>query len=158
MGKLILLFGIMLAVVAVPKDLKALDTYLTYDELKAYEEKKQEEQWSTALVAYSKTLVGKRTGQCVLTLRNYFGVPRSEVQGAAKSTKINSQTGKVGHVIVFRNMSKWGHVGIQITPVRANGDFEYFAGNENGGRAVIKTINVKDRRISGFRIINYTNI
>lgn len=114
----------------------------------------QEIEWSNQLVAYARSLEGKRLGQCVLTLRNYFGVPRSEVQGMAKNTKINSSTGKVGAVVVFKRMSWAGHVAIQITPVDSNGNFQYFAGNENRGRAVIKTININDPRISGYRIIN----
>lgn len=116
----------------------------------------QEQEWSQQLVAYAQTLRGKRTGQCVLALRNYFGVPRSEVQGLAKNTKINSPTGKVGAVVVFKRLSWAGHVGIQITPVDANGNFQYF--DSNGGwtqRGAIRTINIKDRRISGYRIINY---
>lgn len=161
-----MLFGIVIAsaVVGAPKDVNAIDTYLTYEELRVYSERQAEIEWSNQLVNYANTLVGKRTGHCVLTLRNYFGVSKNEVQGSAKSTQINSKTGKVGAVIVFRGMSKWGHVAYQITPVRPNGDFEYFAGNENGSRSeiamgraksVIKTINISDPRISGYRIINY---
>lgn len=114
----------------------------------------EELKWSDQLVEYSRTLEGKRTGQCVLALRNYFGVPRSEVQGLAKNTKINSTTGKVGAIIVFKRMSWAGHVGIQITPVRQNGDFEYFDSNGGWGqRGKIRTINISDKRISGYRII-----
>lgn len=116
----------------------------------------QELEWSRQLVEYSRTLQGKRTGQCVLALRNYFGVPRSEVQGLAKNTKINSQTGQVGAVIVFKRMSWAGHVAIQITPVDEQGNFQYFDSNGSWGqRGAIRTININDRRISGYRIINY---
>lgn len=113
----------------------------------------QELEWSNQLVSHARTLEGKRLGQCVTTLRKYFGVPRSEVQGMAKNTRINSPTGKVGAIVVFKRMSWAGHVAIQITPVDSNGNFQYFAGNENRGRAVIKTINISDKKISGYRII-----
>lgn len=146
-----------LITLALPISVKADDSNKTYDLQQTYNTQQQakydELQWSYQLVAYAKTLEGKRTGQCVLTLRNYFGVPREEVHGLAKNTKINSSIGKVGAIIVFKQMSWAGHVAIQITPVDENGNFQYFAGNENRGRAVIKTININDRRISGYRII-----
>lgn len=158
--RLICMFGIIVAIAVVavpPKDLKATDTFLTYDQLKEYEAKKAEAQWSADLVAHSKRLIAQRKkNTCVLALRYYFGVPRSEVQGQAKSTRINSQTGKVGAVIVFRNLSKWGHVGFQITPKRTDGNFEFFHCNTDfKGTCKIETINKNDRRISGYRIINY---
>lgn len=148
---------IALITLAFPISVKAEDYNKTYELQATYNTQQQakydELQWSSQLVEYAKTLQGKNTGQCVLTLRNYFGIPRSEVQGLAKNTKINSTTGKVGAIVVFKRMSWAGHVAIQITPVDANGNFTYFAGNENKGRAVIKTINISDKRISGYRII-----
>lgn len=151
----ILLFGIFISsFIGVPKDVNAIDSYLTYDELKAYQEKKAEEQWSAELVAYSQTLVGKRTGQCVLALRQRFGVPKNEVQGMAKSTQINSQTGKVGSVIVFKNLSKYGHVGIIIKDEGSH--WLYFHSNMDWrGTGRIDRISKTDPRISGYRIINY---
>lgn len=129
-------------------------SYLTYDQLKAYTEKQAEQQWSAQLVAYAQTLVGKRTGTCVLSLRNHFGVPRNEVQGAAKTTKINSTTGKVGAVIVFRNLSKWGHVGYIIADDGDN--WLYFHSNYDfRGTGRIDRIAKTDKKISGYRIINY---
>jgi hypothetical protein len=129
-------------------------SYLTYDQLKAYTEKQAEQQWSAQLVAYAQTLVGKRTGTCVLSLRNHFGVPRADVQGLAKSTKINSKTGKVGAVIVFRNLSKYGHVGYIIAD---HGDtWLYFHSNIDWrGTGRIDKIAKTDSRISGYRLINY---
>jgi hypothetical protein len=129
----------------------------------AYYNQQAEYQWSAQLVAHAQTLVGKRTGQCVTSIRTYFGVPKSEVQGLAKNTKINSQTGKVGAIVVFKRMSWAGHVGYQITPVDSSGNFQYFDSNGDGGRyirgrwvwdekAKIRTINIKDPRISGYRI------
>lgn len=136
------------------KTATAEDSYLTYDQLKAYTEKQAELEWSKQLTAYAQTLVGKRTGSCVLSLRNHFGVPRNEVQGAAKQTKINSSTGKVGAVIVFRNLSKWGHVGLIIAD---EGDhWLYFHSNMSfTGRGRIDRIAKTDKKISGYRIINY---
>lgn len=114
----------------------------------------QEQEWSRQLVSYAQTLKGKRTGQCVVALRKYFGISRSEVQGLAKNTKINSPTGKVGAIVVFKKMSWAGHVGIQITPVDSQGNFQYFDSNGNWNkRGAIRTININDRRISGYRII-----
>lgn len=157
--RFILLFGIFvaIAVVAVPKDLNATDSYLTYDQLRDYEAKKAEAQWSADLVAHAQNLIAQRKKQtCVLALRYFFGVPKSEVAGAAKNTKINSSTGKVGAVVVFKNLSKWGHVALQITTVRTDGNYEIFHCNTDfRGTCKIETINVSDRRISGYRIINY---
>lgn len=114
----------------------------------------QEAEWSKQLVAYAKTLEGKNTGECVLALRKYFGIPRSEVSGMAKSTKINSQTGKVGAIVVFKKLSWAGHVGIQITPVDSTGNFQYFDSNGSWGKiGKIRTINISDKKISGYRII-----
>ena len=156
---IILLFslGLILAGVAVPKDTKALDSYVTYDQLKEYQEKQAEKEWSAQLTAHAQTLVGKRTGTCVLTLRKHFGVPRNEVQGFAKSTRINSKQGKIGSVIVFKNLSKWGHVGITIG--EDDQYWYYFHGNiDFKGTGRIDKIAKSDPRISGFRIINYKNI
>lgn len=132
----------------------AADGYVTYDELKAYQEKQAEIEWSRQLTAYAKTLVGKRTGQCVTSLRNYFGVPRADVQGLAKHTKINSASGKVGAVIVFRNLSKYGHVGYIIAD---EGDtWLYFHSNIDWrGTGRIDKIKKTDPHISGYRVINY---
>jgi len=132
----------------------ANDSYVTYDQLKAYQEKQAELEWSRQLTVYAQTLVGKRTGTCVLALRNKFGVPRNEVQGAAKTTKINSSVGKVGAVIVFKNLSKWGHVGYIIAD---EGDhWLYFHSNMDfRGTGRIDRIAKNDNKISGYRIINY---
>ena len=150
--------GILAIPISIPESVVAQD-YLTYDELKAYEQQKQEyerkqaeQEWSRQLVAYSQTLVGKRTGQCVLAIRNYFGISRNEVAGMAKYTKANTQRPQVGSVIIFKNLSKYGHVGIviavngnQITYFDSNGDWRQ--------RGAIRTIISSDRRISGYRII-----
>lgn len=147
------LFTILVALVllAVPiSNSNAKDNELTQEQIQKQEELRKSEE----LLAYAHTLVGKRTGQCVLALRQYFSVSKDEVSGMAKNTKINSQTGKVGAVVVFRNMSRFGHVGYQITPVRQNGDFEIFHSNGDWTqRGEILTINIKDPRISGYRII-----
>lgn len=145
--------GILALPISIPEKVVAKDDYLTYDQLKAYETQKAEQEWSRQLVAYSKTLVGKRTGQCVLAIRHYFGISRNEVAGMAKYTRPNTQTPKVGSVIIFKGMSKYGHVGIVIatdgelvTYFDSNGDFTQ--------RGAIRTIIKSDRRISGYRIIN----
>lgn len=151
-----LLFGLVLAlaIIGVPKDVNANGTSITYAELKAYQEKQADDQWSADLTAYAQTLVGKRTGTCVQSLRNYFGVPANEVSGWAKTTKINSQTGKVGAVIVFKNLSKWGHVGIIL---KDEGDsWLYFHSNYDfHGHGRVDHIKKTDKHISGYRIINY---
>jgi len=140
-----------LVVLAIPINTTiAKDDYLTYDELKRYEEKKAEQQWSNQLVAYSQSLVGKRTGQCVTSLRQYFGISRSEVQGLAKNTKPNTQTPKIGSIIILK-MSSVGHVGIVI---RVDGDLiTYFDSNGDfRQRGAIRTIITGDKRIAGYRI------
>ncbi len=150
--------GILALPISIPEKAIANDASYelqnTYNELQqAWYNQQAEYQWSSELVAYSKTLIGKRTGQCVTSLRQYFGVPKSEVQGLAKNTKINSQTGKVGAIIVFKKMSWAGHVGYQITPVDNQGNFQYFDSNGSWGqRGAVRTINVADKRISGYRI------
>lgn len=150
--------GILALPISIPEKVIANDASYelqnTYNELQqAWYNQQAEYQWSSELVAYSKTLIGKRTGQCVTSLRQYFGVPKSEVQGLAKNTKINSQTGKVGAIIVFQRLSWAGHVGYQITPVDSQGNFQYFDSNGGWGqRGAVRTINVADKRISGYRI------
>lgn len=136
--------------ISTPGKVVAKDDYLTYDQLKAYEENRQEQEWSNQLVAYSKTLVGKKTGQCVVAIRQYFGVPRDQVQGMAKSTKPNTQTAKVGSIIILK-MSKVGHVGIVI---KVDGELvTYFDSNGDWRqRGAIRTIIKSDRRIAGYRI------
>lgn len=153
---LAIFIALALFVLAIPisttKTATAEDSYLTYDQLKAYEEKRQEEQWSNQLVAYASTLVGKRTGQCVVAIRQYFGVPKNEVQGMAKYTKPNTQTPKVGSIIILK-MSRYGHVGIVI---KVDGDLvTYFDSNGQWTqRGAIRTIIKSDRRIAGYRITN----
>lgn len=129
------------------KTVVAKDDYLTYAELKAYSEKQAENEWSNQLVAYSHTLVGKRTGQCVTSLRTYFGISRNEVQGLARSTKPNTQDPKVGSIIIL----KPNHVGIVI---KVDGNIiTYFDSNGQWTqRGAIRTIIKGDRRITGFRI------
>lgn len=148
----LILLGILIVLpfIGAPKDVKAIDSYLTYDQLKAYQEKQEEMEWSSQLVIYSQTLTGKRTGQCVLALRNYFGISRSEIQGLAKNTKINSKIGKVGSIIVF----KPNHVGIMIKDDGNN--WSYF--DSNGGQyeiGAIRKIAKNDPKIKGYRLINY---
>lgn len=147
-----------LVVLAIPisttKTAVADDSYHTYELQQAYYNQQAEYQWSSQLVAYSQTLIGKKTGQCVVAIRQYFGVPRGEMAGLAKNTRINSATGKVGAIVVFKYLSWAGHVGYQITPVDPWGNFQYFDSNGDWrGRGAVRTINIKDRRISGYRII-----
>lgn len=141
----------MLAIpISTTKTANAVDTYTTYEEQKAFQDKQKEIQWSADLTAYSKTLVGKRTGQCVMALRNYFGVPRSEVQGLAKNTKTNTKTPKVGAIIVLK-MSYAGHVGIVIK-VEGN-TVTYFDSNGSWTQTgAIRSIINSDSRIAGYRV------
>lgn len=127
------------------------DSYKTNDLHEAYIKYLQAQEWSTQLTEYSKTLVGKKTGWCVIALRERFGVPRNQVQGEAKSTRPNSQTPEVGAVIILK-MSSYGHVGIiikvegnTITYFDSNGDWTF--------KGAIRTININDRRIAGYRIV-----
>lgn len=83
------------------------------DQLKAYEEKKAEQEWSNQLVAYSKTLVGKKGGQCIVFVRQFTGASRSQVSGMARNLRTNSKTPKIG-AIVKTQESIYGHVAIQI--------------------------------------------
>lgn len=154
--KSIILTLVALALLAVPisnaKTAIAEDSYKTNDLHEAYIEYLQAQEWSAQLTAYSKTLVGKRTGWCVIALRERFSVPKSQVQGAAKSTKPNTQTPEIGSVIILK-MSAYGHVGIVI---KVDGDsVTYFDSNGDWTfRGAIRTINVADKRISGYRVLN----
>jgi hypothetical protein len=140
--------------VGVPKDVNSNDSYVTYEELKIHQEKQAEREWSSQLTAHAQKLVGKKTGHCVLALRNYFGVPRNEVQGMAKNTKTNSTTGKIGSVIIFKNLSKYGHVGLIIDEDPAY--WYYFHSNIDWrGTGRIDRIAKNDSHISGYRIIKY---
>lgn len=147
----LLALGVFAIPINIPEKAIAKDDYLTYDQLKAYQEQKEEQEWSTQLTAYSSTLVGRRTGQCVLALRNYYGVRRSEVQGLAKNTKANTKEPKIGSVIILK-MSWAGHVGIVI---KVDGDLvTYFDSNGSWTqRGAVRTIIKSDRRIAGYRIV-----
>lgn len=140
-----------LLTLALPISVKANGLQETYNPQKTFSVEEQEQEWSRQLVAYSRTLVGKRTGQCVTSLRTYFGIQKSEVSGLAKNTKINSSQPKVGAIIVFKRMSWAGHVGLVI---KTEGDLvTYFDSNGDWRqRGAIRTININDRKISGYRI------
>lgn len=129
------------------------DSYKTNDLQAQYLAYQEAQEWSVELTTYSATLVNKRTGQCVMALRKYFSVPYSEVHGAARTTIPNSSTPAIGAVIILK-MSSLGHVGIviaindnQIIYFDSNGDWRQ--------RGAIRSININDPRIKGFRIINY---
>ena len=151
---LTLLALIVLAIPISTKSAIADDSYKTNDLQQAYKAYLEEREWSIELTSYSETLIGKRTGQCVLAIRKYYSVPKNEVQGLAKNTKPNTQTPKVGSVIIFKNMSWAGHVGIVIDVYQdkviyfdSNGDWKQ--------KGAIREINKNDKRITGYKIINY---
>ena len=140
-----------LAVLAFPISTAHTVEALTYNELKAYTEKQAEREWSNQLTAHARTLVGKRTGQCVTSLRTYFGVPKGQMGSWAKYTRPNTKTPTVGSIIIL-NMSMYGHVGIVL---RVDGNIiTYFDSNGDWKqRGAIRTIINGDRRIAGFRIV-----
>lgn len=138
---------------AIPISNKAIadDSYLTYDQLAAFQAKQAEEEWSRQLVAYAETLKGTKWEWCVIGVRKYFGVPYSELRGAARSNKPDTQTPEIGSVIIM-NMSKWGHVGMVIA--KDDNKVTYIDWNGGGsGRGTIRTIAINDKRIIGYKIV-----
>lgn len=138
------------------------------DEIKRVEEEvkrllyeEAQKQKSIELTAKAESLVGTRQGQCVVAVRKFLGVGKDEVQGLAKSTKINSKTWEVGAIIVFRGMSSAGHVAVALFAdsedwlwyYDSNGSGRYVNGVWRGDeKAKIRKIKLSDYRISGYRI------
>lgn len=134
-----------MAYVAAPKDAIALDN-VQID--RSYELT----ELSKSLTAKAESLVGKRIGQCVMALRQHFGIPYSEIRGYAGSNKPNSKTGEVGAVVIFKLMSQYGHVAIIIGD---KGDqWEIFHSNMDWtGTGQIDLISKTDSKITGYKII-----
>lgn len=114
--------------------------------------KQKEKEYKQSLITKAERLKGKYQGQCVVAVRNFLGVGRDQIQGMAKSTKINSREPKIGSIIVLA-MSKAGHVGVilddqgeRLMYFDSNGDWRQ--------RGAIRYINKNDPRIRGYRIIN----
>lgn len=105
---------------------------------------------SNQLIARAESLKGKRTGQCVIAVRSFLGISRSEIQGYARNTKINSHTPQVGAIIVLR-MSSAGHVGVVL---QVTDQVMYYDSNgDNKLRSNVRIIKINDPRIKGYRII-----
>lgn len=138
---------------AIPISNKAIaeDSYLTYDQLAAFQAKQAEEEWSRQLVAYAETLRGTKWEWCVIGVRKYFGVPYSKLSGAARSNKPDTKTPEIGSVIIM-NMSKWGHVGMVIAKDENKVTYIDWNGG-GGGRGAIRTIAINDKRIIGYKIV-----
>ena len=135
----------MLTIVAVPKDVVALDN-VQLD--RSYELA----QLSERLTAKANSLVGKRIGQCVMALRQHFGIPYSEIRGYAGSNKPNSKTGQIGAVVIFKSMSQYGHVAIIIGD--KGNQWEIFHSNMDWqGTGRIDLISKADPKITGYKII-----
>lgn len=147
----ILLALIVLAIpISTTKTAIADDSHKTNDLHEAYIAYLGAQEWSAQLTSYSKTLVGKRTGQCVTSLRAYFGESRKDVQGLAKNTKPNTQTPEIGSIIILK-MSWAGHVG-KIIDIDGNTITYWDSNGDWSQRGAIRTININDRRIAGYRI------
>lgn len=116
---------------------------------------------SKELTSKAESLVGTRQGQCVVAIRQFFGVGRSEVQGWATHTRVNSQVPEVGSVIVFwgTKQNKYGHVGGVLFTTH-DGWVYYYSPNAKGtrweiangrGRAVISKVKINSKTIKGYR-------
>lgn len=134
------------------------------------EEQKQKDylnQLSKILTVKAQSLVGSYQGQCVLAVRHFLGVDKNEVQGAAKNTKVNSYEWSPGAIIIFRGMSKYGHVAVSLFADQdnwlyywdSNADGYYKNGVWHGtGKAKIRKIKLTDKKISGYRKVDLTHI
>lgn len=113
---------------------------------------------SKKLTAKAESLVGKKQGQCVVAVREFLGVGRSEVSGLAKDTKVNSYVPEVGSIIIFWGTARYpaGHVGTVLFTT-ADGEVYYYSPNSTGSKAVaggpakISHTKIKSRAIKGYR-------
>lgn len=128
--------------------------------------KEEQDLLSKRLTAKAESLVGTKQGQCVVAVRNFLGVGRNEISGAAKTTKVNSKEWSVGAIIVFHGMSKDGHVAIALFATADNWLY-YWDSNADGymdkrgiwhgtEKAKIRKVKLTDKRISGYRKVPLT--
>lgn len=104
------------------------------------------------LIAKAEKLKGTKQGQCVVAVRKFLGVGRDEIQGMAKYTKTNSESPEVGAIIKL-NMSRYGHVGVVLDDTENTVTY-YDSNGQWTERAAIRTIDINDPRILGYKIIN----
>lgn len=117
---------------------------LTVEELRDF--RHQQELYKKAV-----SLVGSYQGQCVIAVRSFLGIGRDQIQGWARSTKVNSQIAEIGSIIVL-NMSVYGHVGVVIK--QNEHTITYYDSNGGWrGRAAIRTINKNSPKIIGYRLV-----
>lgn len=110
--------------------------------------KEQQEALSQSLVSRAYAQRGKWYGQCVIGVRQFLNVGRSEVSGFAKNTEINSHDPFVGSIIVL-NMSRAGHIGVVLYETPS--EIYYYDTNYSwNGRAAIHSIAINDTRIKGY--------
>lgn len=148
-----------------------LDENSTQTQIQAKQElsfKEEQDLLSKQLTAKAESLVGSRQGQCVVAIRDFLGVGKDEIKGAAKDTRINSQDPKVGSVIVFwgGGWNKWGHVGTVLFTT-FDGYVVYYSPNARGthkeimagkGRAIITKIKIGSKIIKGYRQVPISEI
>lgn len=162
--KLILTFLITAFVVAsVPIDTTASERVINYEQTQTVQVDPANavDNLSKQLTAKAEALAGTRQGQCVVSVRQFLGVGRSEVQGWATNTKINSKVPEVGSIIIFwgSRWNKYGHVGTVLFTT-ADGYVYYYSPNSVGtwkqimngqGRASIQKTKIGNRTIKGYR-------
>lgn len=109
-------------------------------------------EYKNELNSRAEKLKGSWQGQCVVAVRKFIGVSRSEIQGLAANLKTNSQTPEIGAIIKIET-GYTDHVGVVID---YNNEFiTYFDSNGDWSeRAAIRNIKTSDKKILGFKIIN----
>jgi hypothetical protein len=118
----ILLLGIATCV-ALVHPLHANSEGLSFEELRIYheqtlirkenEKQREENRLSQELVARANALKGRKGGQCVVFVRQFTGVARSQVAGMAKFVKTNSSAPQIGSIVKTKE-SRYGHVAVVV--------------------------------------------
>lgn len=144
-----------LITLALPISVKADDSNKTYDLQQTYNTQQQakydELQWSYQLVAYAKTLEGKRGGQCVVFARWLTGADRSKISGMAKTMQTNSRIARVGAIVKTKE-SKVGHVAVVIA-ISQNQILVVESNYHWNQKISTRWINIDSPKISGYLVL-----
>lgn len=104
-------------------------------------------QLSIALTHKAESLVGTKQGQCVIAVRNFLGVDRSQIHGYVQ-VQINSTSPQVGNIIVLVGKSRHSGVVLFTTPTRV---VYYDSNGSLNQKAAIREIDVTSKLIKGYR-------
>lgn len=118
-----------------------------------YIQEKGTEFYSFQLTKKAEKLRGTHQGQCTTAVRNFLGLGADEIQGLAKNNEPNSENPEVGSVIIT-DESKYGHVGVVL--YFTDTTVTFYESNVPMGSEIagIRTLQLNDPRIVGYKIIN----